>query len=59
MRPDWLCYQRLKPLKINGFIESKGLEPKRASFSLTHAISQQDIRHRSVKTTVESGKISP
>ena len=40
MGPEWLCYQSLKQLKMDSFLESKGWSPDKTALALTHLISR-------------------
>jgi hypothetical protein len=40
MGPEWLCYQGLKQLKMDGFLESKGWSPDKTALAMTHLISR-------------------
>jgi len=40
MGSEWLCYQGLKQLKMDGFLESKGWSPEKTALAMTHLISR-------------------
>ena len=40
MGAEWLCYQGLKQLKMDSFLESKGWSPEKTALALTHLISR-------------------
>jgi len=40
MGAEWLCYQGLKQLKMDSFLESKGWAPDKTALALTHLISR-------------------
>ena len=37
---EWLCYQAIRQLKLDGFLHSRGWSPEQVSLAITHLISR-------------------